>query len=307
MDGQRSIVKDLSDLLNISTDSVYRRLRGDNEFTLSEIAVIAQTYGISVDSIIYENHVASPFHFNTLYEDRTSLQRYIEGITRQMESLARVGGSLTFIASELPISQSFRHKGLRDFKVYYWQKVILNQSWMRKQKFGEHFSLGFEVNQYIDKLMRAYGQIETVEIWTEETIDDTLRQIDYARESGLFENEAAYNSVVSSLLTCLNQLEDELEDQEEGHPGRLHFYVSSIELGNNIVLMDFNDRKQAYVKFNTFNTVSTDNELFCREIEAMIRNTKSKCIEISGKSDIVRHKFFKTLREKVEALRYVEA
>lgn len=293
----KNLVKELKDVLDISQDSIYRRLRGDSEFTLTDLSRLAVHYNMSIDSVLFEKTSATTFQFGTLYEDREALGRYLEHISAQMNALKRANGSLIFIADELPISQSFQHSILRNFKFFYWQKVILNQSWMKDASFTENFNSGIEANNYMDSLMNSYEAIDKTEIWTEETIDDTLRQLNYCLESGLFESPEIFDSVCHSLISCLERLEKKLELPSD--ESKLQFYISTVELGNNIVLMDFEKFRTAYVKFNTFNTVSTNNELFCDEIEKMVKTNMSKCIDVSGKSDIIRHRFFKRLKEKV--------
>jgi BetR domain len=295
------LVHELVELLDISQDSVYRRLRGDSEFTLSEIYLMSNEYGLAMDSILNANITSTSFRFNRLYEQTDAFIPYMISLTKQMELLAASKGSLSFIASELPISQSFQNQGLRDFKIYYWQKVVLNRPSLKGVKFDETFGLGININQYADSLMKSYAKMKKIEIWTEETLDDTIRQILYCQDSGLLDSEMI-QMVCRSMMDMLNRLENELEIQSDHETSNgLTFYVSSVELGNNVILMDFGSYRTAYVKFNTFNTVSTKSLEFCDEIDLMIKNNLTKSVEISGKSDIHRHKFFTTLRNKVRA------
>ena len=47
-----SLVDELGDLLEMSSDSAYRRLRGETVFTIDEIATICNHFKISFDSLI---------------------------------------------------------------------------------------------------------------------------------------------------------------------------------------------------------------------------------------------------------------
>ncbi|MBI1306472.1 MAG: hypothetical protein GC181_07650 [Bacteroidetes bacterium] len=293
------IVKELTDLLEISQDSVYRRLRGESEFTLTEIHKMVNHYDLDIDSVLNDNITSTNFRFNHLYGQDDAFEPYIANLTQLMMQLSNINGKLIFVASELPISQSFQNQGLREFKIYYWQKVILNRPSLKGVKFDNKFELGFNMNDYVNNLMESYANIRKMEIWTEETLDDTLRQIKYCRESGLMDN-TKLEEVCRSTIEMLNRLEMELEMQAEGEDSnRLSFYVSSVELGNKVIMMDFGDFRRAFVKFNTFNTVSTQNEDFCYEIEQMVESVLTKSVEISGRSDIHRHRFFNVLRDKV--------
>lgn len=302
VESKGELVHELVELLDISQDSVYRRLRGDSEFTLTEIYKMSNRYNLSMDSILNRNITSTSFRFNKLYEHSDAFIPYIASLTRQMELLSKAKGKLNFVASELPISQSFQNQGLRDFKIYYWQKVVLNKPKLKGVKIDETFGLGININEHVNSLMHSYANMKKVEIWTEETLDDTIRQIMYCRDSGLLDKPMIH-MVCQSMTEMLDRLESELEMHGEGNNvNNLTFYVSSVELGNNVILMDFGTHRSAYVKFNTFNTVSTSSDDFCDEIESMIKSNLTKSVEISGKSDIFRHKFFTTLRSKVQAL-----
>lgn len=296
------LVQELMELLSLSQDSIYRRLRGDSDFTLYETQLLANNYDLSIDSILHKDVPSTNFRFNKLYNQEDAFMNYVAGLTQQMKLLSKANGKLTFIASELPISQSFQNQGLREFKIYYWLKVVLNRPSLKGVKFDEYFGLGININEQVNSLMQSYANMQKLEIWTEETLDDTIRQLCYCRDSGLLEPKMI-NLVCKSMLDMLDRLEGELEMQSDANPkNKLTFYVSSVELGNNVILMDFGSHRSAFVKFNTFNTVSTQNEEFCDEIQLMINSNLTKCVEISGKSDIHRHQFFTVLRDKVNIL-----
>ena len=46
-----SLIEELSSLLNISDDSVYRRIRGDKELSFSEMQKLSGHFNISLDAI----------------------------------------------------------------------------------------------------------------------------------------------------------------------------------------------------------------------------------------------------------------
>ena len=50
--GDTSVAEELSELLKISSDSAYRRMRGEKSITLDEFYKIATHYKISVDQLM---------------------------------------------------------------------------------------------------------------------------------------------------------------------------------------------------------------------------------------------------------------
>ncbi|HQZ76089.1 MAG TPA: helix-turn-helix domain-containing protein, partial [Chitinophagaceae bacterium] len=47
-----SLVDELCDLLDLSADSVYRRIRGEKPITLSELKKICEHYHLSLDQLL---------------------------------------------------------------------------------------------------------------------------------------------------------------------------------------------------------------------------------------------------------------
>ena len=77
------------------------------------------------------------------------------------------------------------------------------------------------------------------------------------------------------------------------------FFISSIELLNNFMLFRYPDRNEAFLNFSIFNSFSSSNHAFCREIEMLVETIIKKSVNISGQSDIHRIRFFDRMRKKV--------
>jgi transcriptional regulator with XRE-family HTH domain len=60
-----SIADELADVLNVSIDSVYRRLRGETALTISEIHLLCSKYKISFDSFA-DSFETIPFEYGRL-------------------------------------------------------------------------------------------------------------------------------------------------------------------------------------------------------------------------------------------------
>ena len=54
------MVNEIADLLNISVDSAYRRIRGDKAIEIQETALLCTHYKISLDAILQLSDNANP-------------------------------------------------------------------------------------------------------------------------------------------------------------------------------------------------------------------------------------------------------
>ena len=50
-----SLVHEIAELLGISYDSAYRRLRGDKELSIGEIEILSNKYQVSIDALFSHN------------------------------------------------------------------------------------------------------------------------------------------------------------------------------------------------------------------------------------------------------------
>ena len=60
--GHISLVNELSEVLGISYDSAYRRLRGDKKLSIEEMRMLSRKYRISIDSLFGQSIADVMFH-----------------------------------------------------------------------------------------------------------------------------------------------------------------------------------------------------------------------------------------------------
>ena len=103
-----SFVHDLSELLGISYDSAYRRIRGEKELSLEELKSICLHYKVSVDSLF--NFKSNQVIFNSLalgesgFTFENWLQSLLEGIKRIHSCHER---EIIYAAKDLPVFYFF--------------------------------------------------------------------------------------------------------------------------------------------------------------------------------------------------------
>ena len=71
-----SLVYELADLLQISTDSIYRRIRGETTLTFDELEIICNKYKISFDSFINMESNNVTFNYTLMEEGDISFVTY---------------------------------------------------------------------------------------------------------------------------------------------------------------------------------------------------------------------------------------
>ena len=310
--GNKNLAVELSELLGVNVDAAYRRMRGDTALTYDEIQKICLKFNISFDSVInYEGRLV-PFQFNGMFKDKFSIINYLSGIEQEMGMLSKVGAGETRIvmtAMDLPYFRQFGFKSLSRFKLFFWQRSVLNLPDFATKKYDANESLG-EYEDITDRIYKNYHGVASTEIWAPETLDSTIKQVQYYLESGLFVDKKSALQICDDIEALLNKLEQEaqlarklIQTKEGTISSPFEMYQSDIFLSNNCIQAFKDGKTYTYVSFNSFNSLMSFSPHFSDECNRWIEQIRLKSILLSEVSEKLRYQFFKILREKVSELR----
>ncbi len=305
-----SFAQDLATLLNINLDAAYRRMRSQTLLTIEEIKLVCRKFNVSFDAVMdYENKMV-PFQFNAMFKDKFQILEYLTTICKALEKMTLSKDALmTMTAMDVPYFRQFGYKSLSRFKMFFWQRSVLNVDAYRHKKFNAEEEIE-EFEDLVEKIFYFYHGVDSYEIWAPETLDSTIKQIQYYKDSGLFESAEDSNKVCDSLDELLNKLEREAETGKKTILNRngslsssFKMYQSDIFLSNNCIQAFEGDTVYTHITFNTFNHLMTFNPEFSEECSQWVDQMKSKSVLLSEVSEKLRYQFFLTLRKKINLLR----
>lgn len=302
---KRSFTDELADVLNVSTDSVYRRLRGETLLTINEIYTLCTNYNISFDLF---THHAKNIAFN--YEAMGSsagFRTYLTSILNDMlQIVIAEDKQIMYAAIDVPIFHHFQFPELSAFKMFYWMKAVVNvPSLIDKQFAVKHIHPEFA--DLGTKIYETYCKIPSIEIWTDETINSLIKQIEFYWDSGNFANKEDAIIVCEQAQNEIDTLNKQAEVSNKalklagGDPNFTLFH-SQIEIGNNCIYTKKGDLESIYLSVHTFNKIITGNPGFVNDTKLWLENLIKKSNPISGVSQIHRYKFFKRASDKLERL-----
>jgi hypothetical protein len=304
-----SFAEELSELLNTSTDSAYRRLRGDTLLGIDEIAKICSHFKVSFDNQENDNHSSVSFKYFKLGNDEKQFKKWLTAMVNDVKQIKSVKGSrILYAADDVPIWHHFFDEQLTAFKIFYWLKSIVNAPKFSALK----FDISHIDKDYIElaqQLLLNYNEVQSTEIWSEDTLNSTLKQVEYYWESGFFETKEVALNICDAIERSIKVLQTKCENEskmistKEGNFKNFQMYHSEIMIGNNSILVYIGESKISYLSNNTFNMISTSTPAFVEENEAWIYNLTKKSILISGVSEKQRNQFFKIMFQKIDALR----
>ncbi len=300
-----SLSEELADLLGISSDSAYRRLRNETEFTLKEVYTIAKHFNISVDSLFAFNNDFVTCNYIKLTDSAENFEKYLSSLATTLRDLAEVKNrKIIYASAEIPIFHSLGTDPLRAFKLFYWQRSVLNVPEYQNKK----YTLDIIPKKLVDiatEIHEAYKNVPSIEIWTDNTILTTVKQIEFYFESGIFKGKEDALLVLEHLHKMADYLSICAENQNKtGNKNKeenYQLYNSDLVIGNNCIHISTEQHNSAYISFNTLNSLTTSNRAFCEEIEHWMKNLMRKSTLISGSAEKQRFRFFNTMRSNISA------
>ncbi len=306
-----SLVYELSELLGISTDSVYRRLRCETLLDITEIEKICLHFNISFDSVCgCEESGLVSFQYHPVKE-LTDFNNWYMTLTNDLKALQNKDDiHIIYAAIDIPIFHNFRFPLVSYFKTLYWLKSISNHPDFQNVK----YSLDNIDNDFIIKgkeMHELYATVPSVEIWTDLITYSLLRQIDYYWDSGEFatKNDAlALCDEVEKEFEYLNaaaRTSSKMPEKEKipGEKTNFQLFDCDIEIATNCVLVISGNMKTIYQSTQTFNIIKTSNNVFVEETHRWLNSLLKKSTLISDVGEKQRSLFFNNAYDKIRQLK----
>jgi hypothetical protein len=85
-----SLVGELSDQLEISIDSAYRRMRGETFLGIDEVLLLTEKYNIPFDGFNPEGEGIVSFKYESIKPNMECFTKYMEGILRDTNNIRQI-------------------------------------------------------------------------------------------------------------------------------------------------------------------------------------------------------------------------
>lgn len=296
-------IKDhLIDILDISKEGFYRRIKGEINFSFSEIAKIAKELGISLDNIIGTKK-QNGVQFKLLYPTTKSIEEILQESMEQkylmfnnIISKAEYS-SLKMATNTLPLALYCRYRYLSKFLLYKWMyqtsKVLPNYSY-------SEYTVPKNTLEYLKRY--AYKTSEHKSPLTfiidEKMYNSTIIDIEFFYKRNLIDLESMH-LLKQDLLSSLETLESFSIEGIMPGGGSIEIYLSSINLDRTYIFIESGRQKYSeFVLYSMTSLISTDN-IICRIQEAWIDSLKKYSTLITQCNEIQRHNFFSSQRELI--------
>ncbi len=307
-----SLVDELGDLLGLGADSVYRRIRGEKPVTLNELKKICEHFHLSLDQLLQLQNDSVVFRAPDLGKENFSFVDVLKSILQQLKHFNSFKHrQMLYLCKDMPIWQFYLYPELAAFKTFVWAKSIHNEPLYA----GKLFSLEEFKNEDCLKtgrqIIQEYNQIPSVELWNEESINSTLNQIKFYKDSGGFMHEKDVEVILDSFELTIKHLRMQAEkgvkfmpgDADIVHKATVQLYVNEIVIGSNTILVELDNTKLSIIPYNVFSYILTKDARFNDSMFNGFNTLKNRSTLISVTGEKERNRFFSFQQEKVNSLR----
>lgn len=302
-----SLVDEVADILNISNDSAYRRIRGEKPISIEEMEKLATRYKISLDQFFHLQ--TDSFIFTGKLANATDhiFEKWMENLFQQVAFINSFQHRhMYFLAKDVPLMQQFLSPELMCFKAFFWRKSILHYEQLKGQKFSlsetdpKHIALA-------NKIIEAYNQTPSTDIWNIESINSTIRQIEFYREANAFASKEDRVQLYHAVFKLIDHIEKQadygvkfaMDDKPGPNAAPYNLFNNELILGDNTVMAELNNLKITFLNHSVINFVGTQDERFNAHMFDNFQNLIKKSTQLSRVGEKERTRFFHRIREKV--------
>lgn len=305
-----SLADELADCLSVSKDSAYRRIRGETLFDISDLEKLTKRYNLSLDSFFGLKKSSVSFNVQSINLTDFTFIDYFKDIEKNLSIIQAISPKhLYYSARDIPIFHYFQDAELTSFKLFIWLKYYLHHPALHNLNFDSKKipDLLKRFDELSRRIWHLYLKIPSTEIWTYETPNITLRQIEFANQAGIIKQDSCERLChkFKSLLTHIKSEAEQGNKYTLGSNATLegseyNIYFHEVAIGDNSALFKMGNRRAAFNVYANLNYMSTSDEAYTKYIEGHFQSTMKNSTLISTTSEKIRSKFFNALLKKVD-------
>ncbi|HEX7846976.1 MAG TPA: hypothetical protein VF476_14340, partial [Chitinophagaceae bacterium] len=302
-----SMVDVVSGILHVSTDSAYRRIRGETPLVLGETQQLCQHFNLSLDHLFQIKKGSVLFQDVRVMEDGLTYREFLQGILSQLTTInSFIRKEIIYMSKDLPVFHNFYIKDLSAFRYFFWMKTHLVHPDFRDKEF-EFSVLPPDIEKLSMNLTKEYQKIPSIEMWNTESINSTISQIEFSKDSGHFASSKDVKRIYEALEQTIYHLKEQAEYGTKFMPGEnaetrksnFKFFFNRVVLGDNTILATTDFVKTCFINYGHLNYIRTRDEAFCQQLYRDFDNLIKKSTLISQTSEKQRNVFFGIILNKI--------
>ena len=293
----------LSDTLNIGRESVYRRIRGEINFTFDEIAILSLRLGFSVDNLIglkqsdnalFNIHMLQNSDYFDIYVNK--MKEY-GSLFREMHDLPNTKALAS--VNTLPYFLHIKYENFSRFRIYKW--LYQNQKINSNDKFAD-FALPEKVLKTHEEFYQDVQRIPNITIIMDDNIFwSAAKEIKYFLQRGLLSKDDVM-ALRDELYDMLETIEQIAAEGVNKSGVKVLLYVCAVDLEASYMHIEYGDSQFAQVRIFSISAIDSYNEGLCKIQKEWIESLKKFSVLISESGEMQRFEYLNKQYEYIDRI-----
>ena len=296
----------LMETLEISRESVYRRIRGDISFTLEEIAKLSVDLDFSIDEMI-KNDMHSRIYFDLhMNNDQNPSDIYITMFEQHFQTIFELpfgkGIDSTMTINHIPPAFIIFFNHLFKFSYYRWMHQ------------HQESSLKYFYSDLILPEKLIYLQQKAIEnlkkfqnntfIFDSSIFQNLILEVQYYYKRKLI-NENEFFLIKDDLLGLINLMESIAQTGYYGTESKYDFYLSSLNIESSSRFIKYDDQIKSQFFVNAIEPLTITNPNLCMIHKRWLDSMRKYAMLITQSNEILQVKYFYKQRSYIEGIKDV--
>lgn len=304
---QASLVDTIAEILHVSTDSAYRRIRCETPLVLDEAKELCEHFDLSLDQLLDVQTGFTLFQTQRLHYKNYTFEVYLHGI---LQLLQQVNGffekEIIYLCKDIPFFHYFLSEPQLAFRYFFWMKSIIRHPDFNDRLFTMD-CLPSEVKKIATEMTLVYNSIPSAEIWNTECMNSLIFQIEYYREAGFFSSPKDIRTIYEATEESIWHLQEQAEygckflkdESPQMKKNNFKLFYNRVTLGDNTILAITDRIMTVFLNYDVMNYMMTRDEKFCNDTYEELRILMGRSTQISETSEKQRNIFFNILAGKI--------
>jgi len=291
----------LSDMLNIGRESVYRRLRGEINFTFEEIAILSRELNFSLDNLIgikkdsnalFNIHMLQKIDYFDIYVNKMlEYGKLFRETSAQMQTRARIS------ANTIPYFFHISYEALSKLRIYKW--LYQNQ----KIKPGDKYADFILPQKVLEAHQSFHKDIQTVRnitiIMDNNVFWSVTKEIEYFLKRNLLSDDDLI-VLKKELHRMVDIIEKMAIDGLCGNGVKVEMYISAVDLEASYLHYEYGDNQFAQVRVYSISAIDSFDKGICEIHKKWMESQKRYSVLISESGEMQRFEYMNKQREYIE-------
>ena len=302
-----SMVDSVAEILHISSDSAYRRIRGETPIVLDEARELCSHFKLSLDHILNIKGGTTLFQNVRVNTHNYTYEQYLKDLIQQLQYVGTfMHKEIIYRTKDLPLFHNFYYKPLIAFRYFFWMNTILQHPDFSKREFDMD-CVSPEIISLSQELGRAYNNVPSIEILNTECVNSAISQIEFYKDSGYFSSAADIKMVYEALEETFIHLKNQVEyggkfmpqENREMKKNNFTFFYNRVLLGDTTIMIATDNVKTVILNYDALHYISTRDEAFCNYCYDDLQKLMKRSTILSETSERQRNIFFGLMLNKI--------